>query len=546
MPLSAYVNEEYVYGPDIPDAQWAAIRRDRSCRIALPCGRPGFLRVSPKGTKHFVHRTNHDDCPWAHESADHVDAKRTLVDELRESGWTIRTEECGPDWRADVLATSPNQSRRVAFEVQLSPQSYDETVIRQQRFMSAGVEGVWLFRTMPRFGVDPLIPMFSLARDDEDAWRVTLRRGDPMSPRLQWYEHEPPGTMALGDFARAWLSSQVGLRPRICLDSEWPSRIEVFRTACAVCGHENLLYAASAPRISRCGVLASELATPSNHPTKYLMHLRAYGPFGVRTRAMLRRFFDAPGAPRVEGEPVSIRCLYRPLERVHRFVCQWCPHIYSGREYAAVAKSSPRVALIDWPVPFPGVAAEQNIGERDAGFPHWCLAGTGADCTSLRTAIGATPESSLYADSDARRAEMAALPVHEFSRVVAACFRRDGWRFTETHWETDAPFHVFESDTRKVLALIGTADWSAEGIEQFFQDADEQDYQLIWFTVDQELAKLPALAGRLLIPVRAEREDDSSWQFFVVLGPSEEQPLVWAMRALTLMCASDPAARGAS
>lgn len=116
---------------------------------------------------------------------------------------------------------------------------------------------------------------------------------------------------------------------------------------------------------------------------------------------------------------------------------------------------------------------------------------------------------------------------------------------TETHWGTDVTFNVFQSDTRKLLAIIATADWSAEGIEQFFEDADEDGYTLIWFTVDQELAKLPQLAGRLLIPPRAERENDSHWRCFVVLGPGEEQPLVYAMRALTLMCARETDARSA-
>ena len=59
-------------------------------RFAAAVSKPSFIR---------------DDLLVKVQAADHVDAKRTIVDALQNSGWQVRTEQCGPDWRADVLAT---------------------------------------------------------------------------------------------------------------------------------------------------------------------------------------------------------------------------------------------------------------------------------------------------------------------------------------------------------------------------------------------------------------------------------------------------------
>jgi hypothetical protein len=492
--------------------------------------------VSPKGTKHFVHRANHDNCPWAHESADHVDAKLALVSALRETGWDVRTEQCGPDWRADVLATSPNGERRVAFEVQLSPQSYDETVARQWRFTAAGVEGVWLFRTLPTMLGDPRIPMFSLRRDDSGAWRVQLRRPPRGVPELEWCERGPSGTLSLGAFARRWLAGRPMLRPKLHLDDEWPSRIELFRAACPACGRENLLYTVSAPRVSRCGVLASEVGVPQRHGSKYMWHLDAYSQFGVRTRAAVRRFLDSPDGPCIEGEPAVIRFVSNEAEYPHRFVCRWCPRVFSLEEVRVCAESSSPAAVLDLPVPHPGAAAEANPGVRDIHYPHWCLRDSAAESAAVCPDTDEEAPSWLYRDSEARRTERAALPVDGLSAEIVAAFRREGWSYGGTRSGIDATCNAFSTEGARALAVIGTADWSQEAIEELFFAADEGACTLFWFTTDRELAAQPSLARRLLIPVRAEREGPSRWRYSVVLGPGEEENFAYAMHVLIPRC----------
>jgi len=52
------------------------------------------------------------------------------------SAGEAKTEVSGPDWRADVLATKTDRGKliRLAFEVQWSPQTLEETAARQAKY----------------------------------------------------------------------------------------------------------------------------------------------------------------------------------------------------------------------------------------------------------------------------------------------------------------------------------------------------------------------------------------------------------------------------
>ena len=56
------------------------------------------------------------------------------------------------DWRADVLAVQGG--KRIAFEVQWSRQTYEETSLRQERYKASNVRGCWLFRIAPKEMLD--------------------------------------------------------------------------------------------------------------------------------------------------------------------------------------------------------------------------------------------------------------------------------------------------------------------------------------------------------------------------------------------------------
>lgn len=77
------------------------------------------------------------------------------------------------DCEADILVTKGKF--KVAFEVQWSCQSQQETSMRQQRYASAAVRGLWLFRQHD-FPVDQDIPAFRLALNEASGrFRASFR-----------------------------------------------------------------------------------------------------------------------------------------------------------------------------------------------------------------------------------------------------------------------------------------------------------------------------------------------------------------------------------
>lgn len=56
-------------------------------------------------------------------------------------GYEVTTEASGVDWRADVLATKPGKNGliKLAFEVQWSPQTLEQTEERQQKYTRDGI-----------------------------------------------------------------------------------------------------------------------------------------------------------------------------------------------------------------------------------------------------------------------------------------------------------------------------------------------------------------------------------------------------------------------
>jgi competence protein CoiA len=149
-------------------ALWQSVHRVRP-RVALccaACGRSMYAKVSPRGLRFFAHDAAQRDCPLNGETADHRLLKSAIAAAVRRAGWHAELEAAGPDqrWRADVLAISPDGSRRVAWEAQLAQQHVDDTRARTVRYAEDGVEVVWVF---DRLVVDDL-PAVTVELDQHD------------------------------------------------------------------------------------------------------------------------------------------------------------------------------------------------------------------------------------------------------------------------------------------------------------------------------------------------------------------------------------------
>lgn len=142
----------------LADADWAALtaanRRNRDLRMPC-CPSQVVLRRSKLGTRHFAHRPGTTGCTTAPESHEHLFLKQCAVDAARAHGWQARTEAAGDGWQADVLAE--RGGKRLAIEIQWSPQSDEETWRRQSRYAAAGIRALWLFRQR-RFAQSPELP----------------------------------------------------------------------------------------------------------------------------------------------------------------------------------------------------------------------------------------------------------------------------------------------------------------------------------------------------------------------------------------------------
>lgn len=173
MPLRAQIDNEDIISIDLTDEQWNNLKKrlkTKASVLILPCcGQEGFLRKSSRGLKHFVHSKSEHTCDWKPESPEHLKAKIAIIEACKENGWEAIPEFSEADWRADVLAIQNN--KRIAFEVQWSKQTFEETKYRQDRYKKSNVRGCWFFRTVPyelqeELVADKEIPAFRVSKDD--------------------------------------------------------------------------------------------------------------------------------------------------------------------------------------------------------------------------------------------------------------------------------------------------------------------------------------------------------------------------------------------
>lgn len=176
MPLRAFIDNLEIISIDQTDEQWNDLKaklKNKDSSLTLPCcNQEGFLRKSSKGLKHFVHAKSDHTCDWKPESPEHLRAKIEIIKACKENGWNAIPEFSEANWRADVLAIKGD--KRIAFEVQWSKQTYEETIFRQERYAVSKVRGCWFFRHPPKELVeyedvlvaDYEIPAFKIFKDE--------------------------------------------------------------------------------------------------------------------------------------------------------------------------------------------------------------------------------------------------------------------------------------------------------------------------------------------------------------------------------------------
>lgn len=182
MPLRAYLDGKEIISIELNENQWKEIKQNIKSEksiLKLPCcNQTGFLRISRRGLKHFVHSKSNTSCNWKPESFEHLQAKIEIVEACKQNGWKAIPEFSESNWRADVLAIQG--SKRIAFEVQWSNQTFEETKLRQDRYKVSNVRGCWFFRKVPEellgFEANRETPAFRIFKDEVSNFMVQLKQ----------------------------------------------------------------------------------------------------------------------------------------------------------------------------------------------------------------------------------------------------------------------------------------------------------------------------------------------------------------------------------
>lgn len=154
--------------------RWEAVHRVRpraplTCR---ECGHGLLAKLSPKGLRFFAHDPAAPRCSLVGETMAHRLLKLQLASAIRDAGWYAELEVAGDGWRADVLATSPDGTQRMAWEAQLATITLAELRERTARMEHSGVAVCWVTdHDRSWVGAVPAIRL-SVADGSESADRV--------------------------------------------------------------------------------------------------------------------------------------------------------------------------------------------------------------------------------------------------------------------------------------------------------------------------------------------------------------------------------------
>jgi hypothetical protein len=294
--------------------------------------------------------------PRRAESHQHRQIKAAIVGACTESGCHTVEEYRGSGWVADVLASVG--SKRVAFEVQLSPQSLKRTLGRQEKYVRAGVRGCWLFQRPLSKLLDerPDLPLFYVSAKPDGGFSVSLsgRRDLPLPTFVQEF---------------------IGGRIRFCETARTKAEQNVIlvlvQMECWKCKATNHVYYVDTGFRSACNAVIEP------EEVMWSSERREYRPEIVDA---VRRFLQSgPGGHLHLGE-IKQRHSKTIGGSYVSFGCYRCDSIF-GDWFVQEAKMEAMCGG-------GGVAtAEASIrlqGEISVPMPHWCFPGGEAFCDEGR------------------------------------------------------------------------------------------------------------------------------------------------------------------
>lgn len=161
----------FAHLPDLGCGQsWEAVWKVRppTSLTCDECGHPMFAKVSRNGLRFFAHAPGAPNCSLALETLAHHLLKLELANAARDAGAYAEMEVWGPDrrWKADVLASDPGGTWRMALEAQLTHITDADITERAEKMRADGVSSIW-FSDRPRPPWLGVVPSVRLVQADD-------------------------------------------------------------------------------------------------------------------------------------------------------------------------------------------------------------------------------------------------------------------------------------------------------------------------------------------------------------------------------------------
>ncbi len=157
---------------------WTQVHKVRP-RVELSCPECRWgvhAKHSPSGVRFFCHDPGRPpSCELSNESWEHHMLKLELAGAIRAAGWYAELEVPAEDgsWRADVMASSPDGTQRMAWEAQLSPITVEDIRARTARYRAEGITVCWVspHKKTPQW-IDAVPAVRVRAPEAEEPWVV--------------------------------------------------------------------------------------------------------------------------------------------------------------------------------------------------------------------------------------------------------------------------------------------------------------------------------------------------------------------------------------
>lgn len=222
MPLRAISGNQNVNAFDCTDVEWREIKENyRSMDLRMPCCDSAAIPKTSKLNNFFFSHARRGECTTAPESAEHIFLKTVIAKSAVRAGWSVFTEwsgetPSGAKWTADVFCEKGNA--KIALEVQLSYQTVQELLVRQDLYKQSGIRAAWFVSSTKfkegYFNPSKSVPFFYL---------LPFELGQ--EPSLKGFD------VALSEFVMALLSKRVTWESK-----PWVYLIHYLNDTCWKCG----------------------------------------------------------------------------------------------------------------------------------------------------------------------------------------------------------------------------------------------------------------------------------------------------------------------